>query len=186
MKRSAIVTTVVMVIIAGVPALHAQSGSPLGNILSQLGTLIAKVDALATTVNAPLSTIVAQLGTLIAKVDALETTVNALVPQPKTTTTLLFPFASSQFGFDTGISIANTGEISGSCTIHFMSPQAPPTVVVAIAAGATYVSTLQFLAPNFTGFLRANCDFPMARGYGFLSDVGAQRLAASIPVEVVP
>ena len=161
MKRSAIVTTVVMVIVAGVPALHAQSGSPL-------------------------STILAQLGTLITKVDALETAVNALVPQPKTTTTLLFPFASSQFGFDTGIVISNTGETSGSCTIHFISQQAPSTFVVAIAAGVTYTNVLTTLAPNFTGFIRANCNFPMARGYGLLSDIGVQRVAASIPAESYP
>ena len=42
-------------------------------------------------------------------------------------TTLLFPFVTNRFGFDTGIAITNTSEEAGSCTIDFSGLDAPPT-----------------------------------------------------------
>ena len=40
-------------------------------------------------------------------------------------TTLLFPFVTNRFGFDTGIAITNTSEDAGSCTIDFSGLDAP-------------------------------------------------------------
>ena len=34
-------------------------------------------------------------------------------------TTLLFPFVTNRFGFDTGIAITNTSKGAGSCAINF-------------------------------------------------------------------
>lgn len=196
MKRAAIAITVLMTI-AGAAAVYAQPTSPLSSILAQLDTLIAKVEALDTAVNAQHGALIAKVealntavnaqhGALIAKLEALETAVKELAPKPQTTTTLLFPFTSNQFGFDTGIVIANTGDTSGSCTIHFIGTKPPAAAVVAtIAAGQTFTTNLTTVAPGFQGFIRANCGFPMARGYGVLSDAGLRTFAASVPAEVV-
>ena len=40
-------------------------------------------------------------------------------------TTLLFPFVTNRFGFDTGIAITNTSAEAGSCTIDFSGLDAP-------------------------------------------------------------
>jgi hypothetical protein len=59
----------------------------------------------------------AKLDTIEAKLDQLQASVDALKPPPpKTTTSVLFPFATNQSGFDTGIAIANTLDGSGTCT----------------------------------------------------------------------
>jgi hypothetical protein len=142
-------------------------------LTSQVASLTAKIDALEA---------------LPTKVDALQTSVDDLKPPPpKTTTRMLFPFGSNQNGFDTGLAISNTGTESGVCTISFFGSGAPPPFTTPnIAPGTVYANTLITLAPGFQGYEMVECGFPLARGWGFLSDVGARNLAATIDAEILP
>lgn len=115
------------------------------------------------------------------------------------TTNLLFPFVSNQAGFDTGISISNTSAdpfgtatTAGTCRIHYYgvtggggAAPASQTTTSAITAGATANFTLVlggshgiFATPGFQGYIIAVCNFPLASGYAFISDVGARNLAS--------
>ena len=108
-----------------------------------------------------------------------------------TKTYILFPFLTNQAGFDTGLSIANTTsdpfgttKTPGTCTLDFFggttaAPTTPPAPVTTptIAAGANYTTTLQTIAPNFQGYMIASCNFPLAHGFAFISDLGARNLA---------
>ena len=110
----------------------------------------------------------------------------------KTTTTLLYPYASNVAGFDTGLTISNTsdpgpGAPSGTCTFKFFGASAPsPLVIPTLNAGDTFSLSIGSVAPGFQGYIIATCSFPRARGWGIYSDVGATKLAASIPAEVLP
>jgi hypothetical protein len=138
--------------------------------------------------SSPLAELAVQVQTLIAKLDALQTSINELqVPRLGPSTTLLYPFASNQAGFDTGITIANTGSSTGTCTLHFIGTSAPASVTTPVlAAGGMFTNTLSGIAPGFQGFIRAECAFPLARGWAVFTDVGFRELAAAIPAEVVP
>ena len=46
------------------------------------------------------------------------------------TTTLLFPFVTTQHGFDTGLVITNASEGSGSCTIGYSGPMVPMLLLI--------------------------------------------------------
>jgi hypothetical protein len=113
-------------------------------------------------------------------------------------TNLLFPFVSNQGGFDTGVAIANTtsdpfgtASQTGNCTINYYggttgggaAPSAQTTTST-IAGGSTLVFTLSSggtngvaATPGFQGYLITQCNFRLAHGFAFISDVGAQRLA---------
>jgi hypothetical protein len=91
-------------------------------------------------------------------------------------TLLLFPYVTSQGGFDTGIAIANTSQdpwstptSSGTCTLNFYGLHAPAAVTIgSIVAGnpdPTQSSlTASSVAPNFTGYMFATCNFQYAHG----------------------
>ena len=112
------------------------------------------------------------------------------LPLCQCTTSLLFPFITNQAGFDTGIAIMNTTSDpfgtkpqSGTCTLNFYGQNAPAAFVTAVipsgnswtpAVGAFMASTI---APNFEGYMIAVCNFQLAHGYAFVSDLGAQKLA---------
>ena len=115
------------------------------------------------------------------------------------TTSLLFPFVTSQVGFDTGLAIMNTTTDpfgtkpqSGICTLNFYGQNAPaayPTAVIGSGnswtptTGAWMASTI---APNFEGYMIAVCNFQLAHGYSFVSDLGAQKLAHGSLALVLP
>jgi hypothetical protein len=134
------------------------------------------------------SSIASKLDTIIAKLNALQASVDALKPPPpKSTTAMLFPFATNQSGFDTGIAIANTLNVDGTCTVSFFGANAPsPMTTPAIPAGTVNVFLMSSVAPEFQGFLLVNCNFPRARGWGFVSDIGARTLATTVDAEILP
>jgi hypothetical protein len=109
-------------------------------------------------------------------------------------TNLLFSFVTNLAGFDTGIAIANTtadpfgtSPQDGACTLTFFGANAPaPSVTPTIVAGATFVDLASSRAPNFQGYLIAECDFPLAHGFAFVSDVGAQNVAMGSLALVIP
>ncbi len=98
---------------------------------------------------------------------------------------IMFPFLTNQAGFDTGFSIANTTSdpfgttpAAGACTLNFFGAFAPAAINTGnIAAGTTYTSLVSSAAPNFQGYMVASCNFPLAHGFAFISDLGARNLA---------
>jgi hypothetical protein len=109
------------------------------------------------------------------------------------TTNLLFNFVTSQGGFDTGISIANTSSDpfgttpqTGSCTLNFYGASAPPPASTGtIASGTNYTNLASTIAPNFQGYMIAVCNFSYAHGFAFVSDLGARNLAMGyLPVHI--
>jgi uncharacterized repeat protein (TIGR01451 family) len=97
------------------------------------------------------------------------------VPRPSKVEPLLFSSITNQNGFDTEISIANTGAdslgtagSSGSCTLNFYGLNAPPPVSTGtIAAGSSYTAGASVVAPGFQGYAIASCSFPYARGTAY-------------------
>ncbi len=108
-------------------------------------------------------------------------------------TTLLFPFVSNQAGFDTGIVISHgsqrvlAGEVSeqsGGCDLYYYGSDATSADILllqhttALAPGDQIVFTLSGGNPaqnvqgtdQFVGYLIADCRYPGARGYAFISD----------------
>ena len=102
-----------------------------------------------------------------------------------TKTYLLFPFATNQAGFDTGIAISNAGTdpsgnsgADGTIVLNFYGSNAPAEVTTAIVTqGNQYVNTMSTIAPGFQGYVIATCNFPFAHGFAFVSDVGARNIA---------
>jgi len=103
-------------------------------------------------------------------------------------TNLLFPFLTSQAGFNTGIALVNTSldnadnnqpfdtdTQSGTCTVYYFSVDENGTDVSPapqetrpIPAG----NMVAFNVPaNFQGYAIARCNFQFAHGFAFISDV---------------
>ena len=115
------------------------------------------------------------------------------------TTTLMFPFVTNQAGFDTGMAIVNTTSDpfgtkpqSGTCALNFFGQNAPPLFTTPsipsgnnIAAAGNWAFMASTIAPNFEGYMIAVCQFQLAHGYGFVTDLGAQKLAEGYVALVV-
>jgi len=113
-------------------------------------------------------------------------------------TNLLYPYVTSQFGFDTGIAISatsldpfGTSGQSGTCTLNWYGAAftgATPTPVV--NAGTTYSTlvstTLSNVTGGFTGYMIAVCRFQYAHGFAFISDLGARNLAMGYLALIIP
>jgi hypothetical protein len=107
-------------------------------------------------------------------------------------TSLLFPFITNQAGFDTGIALMNTTQDpfgtkpqAGTCAMWFYGQNAPTNPVttpvipsgVNLAPSGNWAFMASNIAPNFEGYMIAICQFQLAHGYAFISDLGAQKLA---------
>jgi hypothetical protein len=109
-------------------------------------------------------------------------------------TVLLYPFVTNQAGFDTGLAIANTTTDpfgtrtqSGSCTMNFYGASAPPPVNTGnIATGTVYTTLTSTSAAGFQGYMIAVCNFQLAHGFAFVSDLGARNLAMGYLALVLP
>jgi hypothetical protein len=110
-------------------------------------------------------------------------------------TNLLYPYVTSQAGFDTGLAISNTSTDpfgtaaqAGPCTLYFYGTNAPAsyTTPSSVASGTTWSNLATTLAPNFTGYVIALCNFQYAHGFAFISDVGARNLAMGYLALVIP
>ena len=129
-------------------------------------------------------------GTLTVPRFADTSTATSLFNIVACTTSLLFPFVTNQGGFDTGIALMNTTSDpfgtkpqAGTCALNFYGQNAPPQYVTASipsgnnTASTTYAFLASSIAPNFQGYVVALCQFQLAHGYAFISDLGAQKLA---------
>ncbi len=100
-------------------------------------------------------------------------------------TDILFPFITNMSGFDTGLSISSTSQDpfgtptqTGPCILSFYGTNAPAAITTqTIAPGATYTALASMLSPNFQGYMIAVCNFQLAHGFAFISDLGARNLA---------
>jgi len=117
-------------------------------------------------------------------------------------TNLLFPFVTSQLGFDTGIAISatstdpfGTSAQSGICTANwygaaFTGATPFPQGGAPIASGATQTgltsSLLSNVAGGFSGYMIAQCWFQYAHGFAFVSDLGARNIAMGYLALVIP
>jgi len=109
-------------------------------------------------------------------------------------TVLLYPFVTNQAGFDTGLAIANTTtdpfgtrNQNGSCTLNFYGASAPPAVNTGnIATGTVYTTLASTASPGFQGYMIAVCQFQLAHGFAFVSDIGARNLAMGYLALVLP
>jgi hypothetical protein len=113
--------------------------------------------------------------------------------EPKTF--LLYPFVTSQSGFDTAIEIANTTtdpatpgspHQAGLCNLNFFGANAPSTQTTGtINSGTTFATLVSIIAPNFQRYMIAECHFNLAHGFAFISDIGARNLATSYLAPVI-
>jgi len=102
------------------------------------------------------------------------------------TTAILFPYVTNINGFDTGMVLANTttdpfgtAAQQGTCTINFYSaPTATATFTTPnIVSGSIYANLASQMDAGFNGYAIAICNFQLAHGFAFISDVGARNLA---------
>jgi len=101
-------------------------------------------------------------------------------------TVLLYPFVTNQAGFDTGIAIANTttdpfgtSPQAGSCSLSWFGASAPSAATTTgnIATGTVFTTLASTSAAGFQGYMIAVCNFQLAHGFAFISDLGARNLA---------
>ena len=112
----------------------------------------------------------------------------------KCATHLLFPFVTNQAGFDTGMAISNTSADpyststqAGTCTLNFFGANAPAAVTTPnVAAGTTYTTTALAVAPNFQGYVIADCQFQYGHGFAFVTRVGAVDVAMGYLALIIP
>jgi hypothetical protein len=105
-------------------------------------------------------------------------------------TNLLFPFVTSQVGFDTAIAVSNTTadpfgttHQSGKITFnYFPNPLGVPQVVGPVAAGDQFTFLVSTVAPNFRGYIIAVCEFAGAYGFALITDSGQKTSSAYLPI----
>ena len=91
------------------------------------------------------------------------------------TTTLLFPYVTTKYGYDTGLVITNASEGKGYCTIEYSGPDAPDDMMTPeqVAGGEQWIDLLSMIAPGFQGYITATCEFRDAHGFAFITDAEA-------------
>jgi hypothetical protein len=106
-------------------------------------------------------------------------------------TALLFPFITNQVGFDTGVAIVNTTSDpfgtkpqAGTCKLNFYGSPATAAFTTPVinsgnpdAPAGNWAFMASTIAPGFEGYMIAVCNFQLAHGFAFVTDLGAQRLA---------
>ena len=97
---------------------------------------------------------------------------NDLIEISDCTTTLLFPFVTNKFGFNTGLVITNASDGKGYCTIKYSGPEAPDDLMTPeqVAGGAQWIDLLSNIAAEFQGYITATCEFRNAHGFAFITD----------------
>jgi hypothetical protein len=128
----------------------------------------------------------------------------------KCATHLLFPFVTSNFGFDTGLAISNTSMDPyttstqvGKCTLHWYQGDSNPADLdmpstnlpcpvptggdaASINPGTTCTTTALTAVGAFQGYVIADCQFQYAHGFAFVTKVGATDVAMGYLALVIP
>lgn len=100
------------------------------------------------------------------------------------TTTLLFPYVTDSDSWDAGLAFTNASaddavakrSSAGACTLNFFGTNAPEKKLVpaadatvnTIAPGTTATTQLSLIAPGFTGYIVARCNFQYGHGLAIL------------------
>jgi len=146
---------------------------------------------------APTSTVTSAVAQNIPRFADTSTARNIFTINP-CATNLLFPFVTSQLGFDTGLAISNTSTDpfgtsaqAGICTLNWYGAAfTGATATPSIASGTTYTTlastTLSNVAGGFQGYMIAQCRFQYAHGFAFVSDLGARNLAMGYLALIIP
>jgi hypothetical protein len=142
---------------------------------------------------APTSTTVAIASSPIPRFVDTGSATNLMTINP-CVTNLLFPFVTSQAGFDTGLAISNTSKDpfststqEGTCTVNsYGANEVAAITTPSVAAGTTWVGLASTLMPNFQGYLIAQCRFQYAHGFAFVTKIGAVDLAMGYLALVIP
>jgi hypothetical protein len=120
------------------------------------------------------------------------TTVSFQVPVGPQTR-LLFTFVEAGNGLETALAISNisldptigSAAVPGTCTLNYVGAvSVPPVTTPTIAGGTTYTNLTSGIAPSFTGYVIALCNFK-AHGIAFISTLGLQSFTG-IPAVVNP
>jgi hypothetical protein len=117
---------------------------------------------------------------------------------PAIRTRLLFPYVSNGPGFETGISVANTGMddtgtvgTSGTLTFYLFGGSGAPLTSDGgtLAPGQSFSSNVTaMVGPNLTGYIVAVCNFPYAHGFAsVINGFGTSTATATMsPALVLP
>jgi hypothetical protein len=144
---------------------------------------------------APISTVTTASSSAFIPRFVDDSTANNLFTVAVCQTVLLYPFVTNQGGFDTGLAIANTTTDpfgtkpqAGSCSLNFYGASAPAAAVDtgSIASGTVYTTLASTAAAGFQGYMIAVCNFTLAHGFAFISDLGARNLAMGYLAEILP
>jgi hypothetical protein len=145
----------------------------------------------------------------LAQIITLVTPLPPPPPVPVNRTRLLFPYVTNWAGFDTGISVANTGRdssgvigVAGRCRIYYFGQKANGEPVATsqltnrdVAVGETITFVLSSGgglgiagSPAFQGYIEVDCAFPFAHGYAIVTDgpIGQSRIGNMAPALVLP
>ena len=114
-------------------------------------------------------------------------------------TILLFPYITSNGGFDTGIAISNTSmdplstsAQAGACNLNWypsgsqsatstsVGTAITATTTPTVVGGTTYLNTASSLVPGFTGYMIAVCNFQYAHGFAFVADWGSSSTSSAM------
>jgi len=80
-----------------------------------------------------------------------------------------------------------TSTQEGTCTLNFFGANAPAAVTTpSVAAGTTYTTTALAVAPNFQGYVIADCQFQYGHGFAFVTRVGAVDVAMGYLALIIP
>lgn len=109
-------------------------------------------------------------------------------------TNLLFPFVTAQLGFDTGLAISNTSEDpfgtstqAGTCTLNWYGAnEIAATTTPTVDAGTSWTGLASNIAPNFQGYVIAQCRFQYAHGFAFVTKIGATDIAMGYLALIIP
>jgi hypothetical protein len=109
-------------------------------------------------------------------------------------TNLLFPFVTAQLGFDTGLAISNTSKDpfgtstqAGTCTLNWYGAnEIAATTTPTVDAGTSWTGLASSIAPNFQGYVIAQCRFQYAHGFAFVTKIGATDIAMGYLALIIP
>ena len=96
---------------------------------------------------------------------------NMVVEVDDCVSSLLFPFVTNMYGYDTGIAITNTSSEAGSCMLSFVGTEAPADDMELMVMGESVKTFgVSMMAAGFQGYIDATCEFRNGKGFAFISN----------------
>ena len=87
-------------------------------------------------------------------------------------TSLVFPFVTNAYGYETGIAITNVSSETGSCMLTFEdgSETSVEHKTEDIMGNSVMTFGVNMIAPGFQGYMEATCEFRNGKGFAFISN----------------